>query len=86
MKKTPLDEKVLNKAFQKMADSTFTHVQSLPQLFHTSYNNLAYIPDTPFEKPKTIQFPKGLSLIIANTLTPLPQKLTKGRRFNLREC
>lgn len=45
MKKTPLDEKVLNKAFQKIADNTFTHVQSLPQLFHASYNSLAYIPN-----------------------------------------
>jgi len=45
MKKTPLDEKVLNKAFQKIADNTFTHLHSLPQLFHASYNSLAYIPN-----------------------------------------
>jgi len=46
MKKIPLDEKILTKAFQKIADSTLIHVQGLPQLFHASYNNFAHIANS----------------------------------------
>lgn len=33
-----------------------------------------------------IPFPKNLNMVIAHSLTPLPKKLTQGKRFNLRRC
>jgi hypothetical protein len=37
-------------------------------------------------KQVDINFPQGLSIVIAHSLTPLPKKLTQGKRFNLRRC
>ena len=37
-------------------------------------------------KQVDIAFPKGLNIVIAHSLTPLPKKLTQGKRFNLRRC
>jgi hypothetical protein len=37
-------------------------------------------------KQVDITFPKDLNIVIAHSLTPLPKKLTQGKRFNLRRC
>jgi hypothetical protein len=44
MAKTQLDEKTLAKAFQKVADSSITHVTHLPQLINSQYNTLCHTP------------------------------------------
>jgi hypothetical protein len=41
------------------------------------------IHDTPI---KHLAFPKDLAMVFAHSLTPLPKKLTQGKRFNLRRC
>lgn len=40
VRKVALEEKVLHRAFQKILDSSVTHVEGLSQLVHGSYNNL----------------------------------------------
>ena len=38
------------------------------------------------EKIGYIEFPKDIDIIIANTMTPMPKKMIKGKRENLRIC
>jgi hypothetical protein len=83
IRKVPLDDRTLHKAFQTISDASVTHVEGLPQLVHGCYGNLTY-SEALTQQPKHLKFPEGYSLIVANTMTPQPKKMIRGKRFNLR--